>query len=167
MPNMFPVCERQLISTLAEDLHLSVTWDEYDEDDQNIVTWRFPGALEQPLPEPEEVQKTNGDAEGEGEWENVADDEESKAAVDRALKKYEKAQAMDDDEDGGFDARYDRSMKEKMDGWKRGYYKVHLLCFFLPRWTMCADRCWMCRANSGYITTTRRICSSVNTHMVL
>jgi hypothetical protein len=51
MPNTFPARERKFISTLAEDLHLLVTWDEYDEDDQNIVTWQFPGALEQPLPE--------------------------------------------------------------------------------------------------------------------
>jgi 5'-3' exoribonuclease 1 len=144
MPNTFPARERQFISTLAEDLHLSVTWDEYDEDDQNIVTWQFPGALEQPLPEPEEVQRTNGDAEGEGEWEDVDDDddegedEESKAAVDRVLKKYEKAQVMDDDEGGGFDARYDRSMKEKMDEWKRGYYKVRLPCFlFAPMDDVC------------------------------
>ena len=63
MPNTFPARERQLISTFAEDLHLSVTWDEYDEDDQNVVTWQFPGALEQLLHEPEEVQKTNGIAE--------------------------------------------------------------------------------------------------------
>ena len=89
MPNTFPARECQFIRTLAEDLHLLVTWDEYDEDDQNIVTWQFPGALEQPLPE--EAQKTNSDAEGEGEWEDVDDDEESKA-VDRVLKKYEKAQ---------------------------------------------------------------------------
>jgi 5'-3' exoribonuclease 1 len=93
MPNTFPARERQFIRTLAEDLHLLVTWDEYDEDDQNIVTWQFPGALEQPLPE--EAQKTNSDAEGEGEWEDVDDDddddEESKA-VDRVLKKYEKVQ---------------------------------------------------------------------------
>ena len=46
MLNTFPAFERQFIGTLAEDLHLLVTWDEYDEDDQNIVTWKFPGALE-------------------------------------------------------------------------------------------------------------------------
>jgi len=94
MLNTFPARERQFISTLAEDLHLLVMWDKYDEDDQNIVTWQFPGALEQPLSE--EAQKTNSDAEreGEGEWEvhdDEDDDEESKA-VDRVLKKYEKAQ---------------------------------------------------------------------------
>ena len=64
MSNTFPAHERQFISTLAEDLHLLVTWDKY-EDNQNIVTWQFPGALEQSLPE--EARKTNSDAEGEGE----------------------------------------------------------------------------------------------------
>jgi hypothetical protein len=72
-------------------------------------------------------------------WEDVdedneGEDEESKAAVDR-VKKYKKAQVVYDDE-GGFDARYDRSMEE----WNRGYHKVRLPCFFLP-WTMCTDRC--------------------------
>jgi 5'-3' exoribonuclease 1 len=66
------------------------------------------------------------------------DDEESKA-VDRVLKKYEKAQVMDDDE-GRFDARYERSMKEKMDEWKRDYYKVRFSVPLAP--VMCADRCW-------------------------
>ena len=92
MSNTFPARERQFISTLAEDLHLLVTWDKY-EDNQNIVTWQFPGALERPLPE--EAQKTNSDAVGEGEWEDVDDDEdddEESKAVDRVLKKYEKAQ---------------------------------------------------------------------------
>jgi len=75
------------------------------------VTWQFPGALEQPLLEAEEVQKTNCHVEGEREREDVHDDdegegEESKAAVDLVLKKYKNAEAMDDDEGGGFDARY-------------------------------------------------------------
>jgi 5'-3' exoribonuclease 1 len=111
-------------------------WDEYDENDQNIVTWRSPGTLEQPLPVPEEVQKMSSDEEGEGEWEDVDDDdedddedEESKAVVDRVLKKYAKVQVMDDDESGGFNARYSRSVKEKMDEWKRGYYKVFFIYF--------------------------------------
>ena len=64
MLNTFPAFERQFIGTLAEDLHLLVTWDKY-EDDQNIVTWQFPGALEESLSE--EARKTNSDVEGEGE----------------------------------------------------------------------------------------------------
>jgi hypothetical protein len=48
---------------------------------------RFPGVLEELLPDTEEIQ-TNGDTEGEGEgeWEVVDDDnKESQAAVDRVL----------------------------------------------------------------------------------
>lgn len=132
MPNTFPARERKFISTLVEDLHLSVTWDEYDDDDQNLVVWRFPVALEQPLLEAGNEDTTTGD---QGEWEDVDgedDDEEGRAAVDRVLKKYEKAQVMDDDDEGGgFDARYDRSLKEKMDEWKRNYYKVYALPLLL------------------------------------
>lgn len=108
---------------LAEDLHLSLAWDEYDEQDQNIVTWRFPGELDsESLPE-------NGDGDDDDEaWEDE-EDEESKAAVDWVLNKYEKAQVMEDDKEGDFDRRYEAGIKEKMDEWKRGYYKVCL--FFL------------------------------------
>lgn len=132
MPNTFPAADRKFVNDLADDLHLSLTWDEYDEDDQNLVTWRFPGELEEPLPE-------NGGSTGkpEGQLENEEDDdawedeedEESKAAVDRVLQKYEKAKVKEDDQDGDFDARYEASVKEKMDEWKRGYYRVR--CCFL------------------------------------
>jgi hypothetical protein len=88
--------------------------DEYDEDDQSVMTWQFPGVLEQPLPEPGEIQKINGNVEREGEWEDVDDDDDD-----------------EDDEGEGFDARYDQSMKEKMDEWNNGYYKLRLPCFFL------------------------------------
>ena len=125
MVNSFPAREREFIKRLAEDLHLSLTWDEYDEQDENIVVWRFPGDLEEPLTEEQidssgALEDENGD---DGEWEDE-DDEESRAAVDRVLTKYEKAKVMEDDKEGDFDARYELSIKEKMDEWKRGYYKV-------------------------------------------
>ncbi len=123
MPNDFSARERAFIDRLAEELHLSLTWDEYDEEDVNVVTWRLPEA-----PEQHSTQNGNGvvneDAnEDEGEWEDE-DDEESRAAVNRILQKYEKAPVMDEDADGGFDARYEQSVKLKMDEWKREYYKV-------------------------------------------
>ncbi|KAF5374511.1 hypothetical protein D9615_009091 [Tricholomella constricta] len=133
MPNDFPARERKFIEKLAEDLHLSVRWDEYDEQDVNLVTWRFPGALEEPLTENGATNGTETPSgkgqsdEAEGEWEDVEEeDEESRAAVDRVLKKYEKAHVAQDDEGGGFDARYERSIIEKMDEWKRGYYRGKL-----------------------------------------
>ena len=125
MPNTFAAGDRKFINDLADDLHLSITWDEYDEQDQNLVTWRFPGELEEPI---SENGDSNGKAEEDGQddddaWEDE-DDEESRAAVDRVLQKYEKAKVKEDDKEGDFDARYELSIKEKMDEWKRGYYKV-------------------------------------------
>lgn len=74
MPNTFPARDRTFITDLAKDLHLELAWDEYDDDDQNLVTLRFPGSLEEPLPENEEVEDDNDE-----EWEEV---DEGKAAVD-------------------------------------------------------------------------------------
>ncbi|KAG2354481.1 hypothetical protein BDR07DRAFT_1429330 [Suillus spraguei] len=66
MPDTFPARERKFISTLAEELHLSVTWNEYDEEDQNLVTWRLPGFLDEPLAETDPEQ-ANGDSNSESE----------------------------------------------------------------------------------------------------
>ncbi|ETW83387.1 hypothetical protein HETIRDRAFT_444676 [Heterobasidion irregulare TC 32-1] len=115
MPNTFPARDRTFITDLANDLHLELTWDEYDENDQNLVTFRFPGALEPPLPTDDA-----GD-ENDEEWESE-EDEEATEAVDRVLKKYAKAKVSNDEEDGDFDTRHDRSVKAKMDEWKKGYY---------------------------------------------
>ncbi|KAJ3505765.1 hypothetical protein NLJ89_g7245 [Agrocybe chaxingu] len=119
LPNLFPARDRAFITRLSEDLHLSVSWDEYDEQDNNLATWRFPRVLE-------DSDKKGTEEEGDdGEWEDE-DDAESRAAVDRVLKKYEKAPVADPDAEGTFDERYERSLKEKMDEWKRGYYKGKL-----------------------------------------
>ncbi|KAJ7868462.1 exonuclease II [Mycena leptocephala] len=135
MYNDFPARERKFISTLAEDLHLGLRWDEFDEEDRNLVTWRFPGAVLQ-----EEQGEAGRDADGgkqnghqgqgqgqdgdEADWEDVDgddddddDDAEGRAAVERVLRKRR---------GGGFDARHDRSIHEKMDEWKRGYYQGKL-----------------------------------------
>jgi 5'-3' exoribonuclease 1 len=116
LPNNFPAGERKFISDLAKDLHLDLAWDEYDENDQNLVTLRFPGALEEPVPVDGEDEDDDED-----EWE---DDDEAVKAVDRVLKKYDKAKVMNDAEDGNFDVRHERAIMEKMDEWKRSYYKV-------------------------------------------
>ena len=155
MKNDFSARERKFISKLAEDLHLSVRWDEFavlDENDMdgseevNVVTWRFPGDDED-----EHVAKNgrvdgngskvngnvvadipvtvtvNGDDDGnDDEWvdedEGDEEDEESRAAVDRVLGKYQKAKVLDDD--GGFDERHERKVEEKMAEWKAAYYQV-------------------------------------------
>ncbi|KAJ7717235.1 exonuclease II [Mycena maculata] len=132
MRNDFPARERKFITTLAEDLHLGLRWDEFDEEDRNLVTWRFPGALLEEEAGADGGTQNGHQGEGdEADWEDVdnsedEEDPEGRAAVERVLRKYEKAHVVDDDEDGGFDARHERSLMEKMDEWKRGYYKGKL-----------------------------------------
>ena len=127
LPNEFPARDRAFITKLSEELHLQVGWDEYEQD-QNLVTWRLPHQAEEGTGEGEEDQ-TIVEQDGltsNSEWEDEVsgDDDEAHAAVDRVLKKYEKASVVDLDAQESFDERYERSIKEKMDEWKRGYYQV-------------------------------------------
>ena len=121
LPNEFPARDRAFITKLSDELHLDVGWDEYDQD-RNLVTWRFPRRVEE---EGEEVI-VEKDESSNSDWEDEAsgDDDEANTAVNRVLKKYEKAPVADLDAQGSFDERHERSVKEKMDEWKRGYYRV-------------------------------------------
>lgn len=126
MPNDFPARERAFISQLADDLNLAVTWDEYDDEDQNLVVFRLPN---QAGTQNGGEADTNGDGVGsDDEDENWVDDsededEEANEAVDRVLKKYGKAEVVEEEEED-FDTRHERNVQEKMDEWKRGYYRV-------------------------------------------
>lgn len=150
LPNDFPARDRQFINALAADLHLSVRWDEYNENDVNLVTWRFPGALGEGGTRGSgdgEVGGDDGDVHQQGvngnadadkdahakQKEDEEDDAEARAAVERVLKKYGKAPIEDLDAQGTFDERHQRSIKEKMDEWKRGYYQVCFILIVHPR----------------------------------
>lgn len=118
--NEFPARDREFINTLGADLHLELAWDEYDENDRNIVTFRVPGAHEEPRADVED-----GDGGNEDEWVSDEDDEEAMNAVDRVLEKYRKAKVLGHASED-FDDRYEQAVKEKMDDWKRSYYMVRL-----------------------------------------
>jgi 5'-3' exoribonuclease 1 len=158
--NDFPARERAFLTQIAQELNLVLRWDEYDEQDVNLATVRFPNAVEgdaPPTSTPENgtpVPAAEGD---DGQWEDVdeedEEDEESWAAVDRVLRKYRKAPVEDPDAEGPFDERHERSVKEKMDEWKRQYYKVPIkLNFFTPCYTNNRSR-----RSSGFRSTTQRI----------
>lgn len=118
--NDFPARDRSFINSLAADLHLELAWDEYDENDRNIVTFSVPvpGSLEEPRADLE------GEDEGdEDEWVSDEEDEEARNAVDRVLDKYRKAKVLEHPSED-FDERYEKTLKEKMDEWKRSYYMV-------------------------------------------
>jgi 5'-3' exoribonuclease 1 len=117
--NDFPARDREFINNLAGDLNLELAWDEYDEEDRNIVTLRPPGTPEEPQAD---LEENEGD-EDEGEWESDEDDQEARIAVDRVLDKYRKAKVLERASED-FDDRYEQALKEKMDEWKRSYYMV-------------------------------------------
>ena len=118
--NDFPARDREFIITLGADLHLELAWDEYDENDRNIVTFRVPRSHEEPLADVE-----NGDEGNEDEWVSDDEDEEARNAVDRVLGKYRGAKVFEHATED-FDERYEQAMKDKMDEWKRPYYMVRL-----------------------------------------
>lgn len=109
--------DRRFMTLLAAELNLNLTWDEFDEEDQNVVAVYFPA---QPPPAP-----GSGDAEGESE-DSSEDDEaiqESNAAIDRVLNRYMNAQTIENGEEE-FEKREAARLKEKMDEWKQAYYRV-------------------------------------------
>ena len=142
LPNDFPARDRVFITKLSDELHLDVGWDEYDDEDQNLVTWRFPvSSYDNQAEDEEEVTIVEQDGSTlNSEWEDAnGDDDEANVAVHRVLKIYEKASIVDLDTQGSFDERYERSVKEKMDEWKRGYYQVMIYCFFFFSENLLAD----------------------------
>ena len=111
MPNIFSAGEREFLTNLAQNLHLTLSWDEYDDEDQNLVVLRFPGVLESPL--------DDEDSESDSQ-----DEAEAATAVDRVLRKYDKAKMLTENVDDNFDSREELRLKQKMDEWKRTYYWV-------------------------------------------
>ncbi|KAF5378954.1 hypothetical protein D9757_008738 [Collybiopsis confluens] len=105
MPNDFPAKDRKFISNIARDLHLSLAWDDYDEEGNNLVSFT------PDVPEYEDE-------------EDEEDDMEAQAAVFRVLRKYEKAPVQE--EEGDFDTRAANALVLKMDEWKRSYYSNKL-----------------------------------------
>ena len=116
--NDFPVKDREFINRLATDLHLELAWDDYNDDDENIVTFALPRSQEE-----SEADAVDGEEGNEDDWVSEEEDEEARKAVDRVLDKYEKAK-VEEHADKNFDERYELALKEKMDEWKRSYYTV-------------------------------------------
>lgn len=118
--NDFPARDREFIIRLSTDLHLELAWDDYNDDDENIVTFSLPRSQEEP-----EANAADGEEGNEDDWMSEEEDEEARKAVDRVLDKYEKAKVVEH-ADKDFDERYELALKEKMDEWKRLYYKGKL-----------------------------------------
>lgn len=102
--NTFSARDREFIRKLGTDLNLDLAWDEYNSDDDNVVTIRFPAS------------------DNDGDSEN-GEDLEAKFAIERVINQYSRLDIIDTDE-ASFDAREEARYKQRMDDWKRSYYRV-------------------------------------------
>jgi 5'-3' exoribonuclease 1 len=119
--NSFPARDRAFLSNLAKELNLVLTWDEYNDKDENLAVLRLPVS-------------SNGAKNGNGEnkdEESSEDDggEAGNFAVDRVLNKYKRATTLEDE--GTAEERYEVELKRRMDDWKRDYYRVSFRCILL------------------------------------
>jgi 5'-3' exoribonuclease 1 len=98
--NSFPARDRTFLTKIAGELNLTLTWDEYDDEDQNLAVLRIPS------------------------WDDSDDDggEVGRFAVDRVLNKYLRIKILEDE--GDSEERYEAALKGRMDTWKRDYYKA-------------------------------------------
>ncbi|KAF5334844.1 hypothetical protein D9758_014281 [Tetrapyrgos nigripes] len=105
MPNTFPARDRKFLTTLAGDLNLDVAWDDYDDDGNNLVTLL-------PALSPEDSDES----------EDEVAEAESQAAIFRVIKKYDTAPVSGEPSEQDADDR----TRQKMDEWKRDYYRGKL-----------------------------------------
>jgi hypothetical protein len=119
MPNVFRTGERAFLTKLARDLHLILSWGEYDEEGQNLAVLLFPGARELPLDEQDSGSE---------------DEVDSMAAVDRALREYDEVEIIAETLEDDLDSQEGLRLQQKMGDWKRAYYRVRKF-----------PRLWICR----------------------
>lgn len=124
--NSFPARDRAFLSKIAGDLNLVLTWDEYNDKDENLAVLRLPNV------------SSNGNANEGNDDESSEDDggEAGRAAVDRVLNKYKRANILEDE--GTAEERYDATLKKRMEDWKRQYYRVR--CGYWSDWRYLTDK---------------------------
>ncbi|KAG8703633.1 hypothetical protein FRC08_002716 [Ceratobasidium sp. 394] len=93
--------DRSFITQLAKDLHLDIWWDEFDEQDRNLVTVALPELSD----------------------DDEAAEEEGRRATQRVLKKYLGAPVLSTE---GFDEREDERIQGEIRKWKNAYYSEKL-----------------------------------------
>ena len=141
IPATLPARDRRFLQELADGLHLSIAFDEYDAADEPIIVLRFDEHLLALAAEDDE-EDADGDDGEDGDWVDDSDEEDDGApaatnghadaapaewrqAIDRELAKYAKAPVKDVTADD-FEDEYERKLEAKMAEWRADYYRVRL-----------------------------------------
>lgn len=115
LPAKYPARDRLFLSTLANKLRLSCSFDEFDDEtDEPLIVLRF-----------------GEDVVFDSEDEN--DGGEARQAVDRVLAAYDKAPTIEDASESDFEDEYAKKLAAKHIEWKHDYYRVRfarsLICW--------------------------------------
>lgn len=113
IPNTLPARDRRFVSDLADELHLVVTYDEYDTAGTNLVVLSFD----------EEMLNLAREDQEDGEGGN-----EAEGAILRVVKKYEKAETAKEFDETDWEVEHAKQIEQKMTAWKNDYYRVRF-CF--------------------------------------
>ncbi|GAA5924119.1 hypothetical protein JCM10213_004497 [Rhodosporidiobolus nylandii] len=166
IPNTFAARDRRFLADLADKLRLFVTYDEFNDQGENLITVKFDDALLALAKEEAEEDGANGQGVSEEEEEGdssseaeeigivhlslngkvqhpprragapsakkqagggaKADEPEWMSAIRRVLGKYEKAEVVRELSAEEAEEEQEREIQEKMEVWKRDYYKEKL-----------------------------------------
>ena len=113
IPNTLPARDRRFVSDLADELHLAVTYDEYDEAGTNVVVLSF--------------DETMINLAREDQDESEGESNEAQDAIFRVVKKYETAETAKQFDEQDWEVEHAKQIEQKMTSWKRDYYKVGLV----------------------------------------
>ena len=119
--NSFTERDQRFLQELADSLHLHTTWDETDEYGQPQVALSF--NVEGVSTTEDQTEDAAGIEEDEGEWQSDTEADEGDVAAQRVFAKYDKAKVVSNTVED-FEDHYEDKIKEKMDEWKREYYRV-------------------------------------------
>lgn len=112
LPSSLTTRDRRFLTELADALRLSISYDEFNEDDEAVIVLEF----DETMLALSREEDSDDEAEKEGNM-----------AIERVLAKYDRAptaKAFDEDED--LETEHAKVLEEKMAQWKNDYYKVWL-----------------------------------------
>ncbi|GAA5932467.1 chromatin-binding exonuclease XRN1 [Sporobolomyces koalae] len=148
-PNDLAAKDKKFLADFADDLKLVVTYDEFDDEGQNLVTVKFDEEIIRLAKEEEEEDgfsteeedgdesseaeeigivhlSLNGQVERQAKKKQANDEAEWQKAIKRVLKKYEKAEVAQEYNEEEFEQQMEKEIQEKMVVWKADYYKEKL-----------------------------------------
>lgn len=161
LPNTYAARDRRFLAELADKLRLFVTYDEFTDEGENLITVRFDDALlamareeaDDGISEEEEEGESSSEAEDIGivhlslngevahprraatkakqGKQGDGDEPEWQTAIKRVLGQYAKAEVVREITAEEAEEEQEKEIKERMEVWKRDYYKVRLVVLAL------------------------------------